>query len=174
LAAGKTHDKVTYMTIPLIVIIQLLIVKEIQLIILNTILYTFAALMFSGDLDIRSVQINRWGILKVICIPYRKIFNHRPSFTHGVIDATVIRIIYLVLWIYLFLSVLNIIYPEYIISGNQFIRLVISFIKENVLLSLSMLCSLMLGSISHTLTDYIYSLLKKRKAKKKKNKSNRK
>ncbi|QUH22161.1 metal-binding protein [Alkaliphilus sp. B6464] len=162
MASGKTHDKITYLTIPLVMFIQIFLVKDFQLVFLNTLIYVFAALMFSGDLDIKSVQVNRWGVFKFIWWPYRKFFNHRSSFTHGIIDATIIRIIYLISWIYLFLSVLHMIYPETVISGNEFIKWIVTSAKEDTFLFLNILGSLLLGGLSHTLTDYIYSTLKRK------------
>lgn len=72
--------------------------------------------MFNGDLDIKSRPYNRWLLFKYIWLPYRKLFNHRSIWTHGIIIGTIVRIIYFVLIVSLLLGgtylILDIIYND--------------------------------------------------------------
>lgn len=70
MASGKTHDKITFYTIPLVIWLEILIIKDYKLVILNVLIYIFSALMFSGDLDINSIQVNRWGIYNYILLKF--------------------------------------------------------------------------------------------------------
>ncbi|WP_420841396.1 metal-binding protein [Gloeobacter kilaueensis] len=57
--------------------------------------YVFAGLMFGGDLDIHSIQYRRWGPLRWLWLPYRRLGTHRSWFTHGPIAGTLGRLVYL-------------------------------------------------------------------------------
>lgn len=92
---GKTHDKITIITIPLIAGLVWFIFNEVQAVLIITSAYTFASFMFNGDLDTVSKPYNRWWLFKVIWIPYQLMFTHRSIFTHGIIIGTVVRILYL-------------------------------------------------------------------------------
>ena len=51
--------------------------------------------LIGPDLDTRSKQYSRWGILRLIWFPYRIFFKHRSRWTHGLLFGAVIRLIYL-------------------------------------------------------------------------------
>jgi uncharacterized metal-binding protein len=51
--------------------------------------------MFGPDLDTRSVQIRRWGLLRWIWWPYRRVVPHRSRLSHGVLVGTFLRLVYL-------------------------------------------------------------------------------
>lgn len=62
--------------------------------------YLFGGLMFGPDLDIYSRQYQRWGWLRWIWLPYRKLIGHHRSFlSHGPLIGTMVRILYLAVWI---------------------------------------------------------------------------
>lgn len=92
---GKTHDKISFIITPIIVIMSYYFTTNIKSIIILTSAYLFASLMFNGDLDTNSKPYNRWFVFKIIWIPYQLMFNHRSIFTHGLIIGTIIRLIYL-------------------------------------------------------------------------------
>lgn len=120
--SGKTHDLITYTTAPLVAVGTYYVSQDIKTTAFVTGSYAFAALMFSGDLDLKSRQTNRWGLLEFIWLPYRKFFSHRSTWTHGVIQGTFIRIIYLFLAICFLIGATNIIG-----SAIQYLLLEISF-----------------------------------------------
>jgi len=54
--------------------------------------------VFGPDLDAKSFQYKRWGIIKWIWLPYRMFFSHRSRFSHGLLWGPVTRSIYLARW----------------------------------------------------------------------------
>lgn len=188
MASGKTHDKVTIIMAPFVAIIFFLINylnsedigNSIIFTILGVSVYIFGGYMFSGDIDIKSREFNRWGHFKSIWTLYQNVFKHRSIFTHGFILGPVIRILY-VYGIYLIIC--GCLYALDIInlSTSEMIKATYLFIVENSQLSFNIILALFLGSGLHTATDLIYSFFKKvfkykkpRSKWKKKNKSSRK
>jgi uncharacterized metal-binding protein len=104
LPSYKTHDMAALIAAPIIIGVST------QITTLPNALAIGAAFMLSNrylspDLDIDSIMNKRWGILRVIWIPYKKVFHHRSFWTHsGPISATV-RFIYLSLWLSPFLVI---------------------------------------------------------------------
>lgn len=92
---GKTHDKITILVLPILIVILFLMHLELGIILLISTSYLFASYMFNGDLDIYSRPYRRWSILRFIWKPYQHTFSHRSVFTHGLIIGTIIRLIYL-------------------------------------------------------------------------------
>lgn len=69
--------------------------------------YVFSLLFLSPDLDLaRSSPQNRWGALRVLWIPYARLFKHR-GWSHHPLIGTLTRIFYLGLWFTLFLAILH-------------------------------------------------------------------
>ena len=158
---GKTHDKITINSAPFVGYAALLITKDIKLSLISFISYIFAGLMFSGDLDIDSKQKKRWLIFSFIWIPYSKIFKHRSFFTHGIFIATLIRLLYLELWILLFISILH----RYGVLNNltpfKQLEILKNYICSNKEQSIIIFFSLSFGSFIHSWSDYIFSKIKK-------------
>ena len=134
---SKTHDKITLIASPLIVLGTTLITSNLKIIIIIYLSYLFASLMFNGDLDTNSKPFNRWHILKIIWIPYQLLFSHRSIFTHGIIIGTIVRIIYLIT------------IPFFILLYFK----VNLFFSLNFELFLQIIIGLELGSLIHTLSD---------------------
>ena len=138
---GRTHDKITSITTPVVGIVSYIVTKDIKTTAILMSTYLFASLMFNGDLDMPSKPFNRWWLFKMIWIPYQIMFNHRSIFTHGLIIGTVVRILYLAIipFIILFLN------------GNLDILLNI-----NLQLLFLIFIGLKLGSAIHTISDKVY------------------
>lgn len=175
MASGKTHDKITYSTGIIVYFILFLILKDIKLALILTISYIFSGLMFSGDLDIESRQQNRWLFLKFIWKPYQYIFKHRSFFTHGVIIATIIRIIYLFLWFSIFFFLFKLIiflninnlkidfdlfFKTFKLDYSEIISIIKNFLITHKKESIIVFIGLCLGSLSHSLADIVYSNVK--------------
>lgn len=118
---GKTHDKITLVTTPIVAGVgfwvtrhqnpqDLMFASILTLIITGA--YFFASTMFNGDLDTNSRPYNRWFLLKMIWIPYQLLFTHRSIWTHGIIIGTVVRLIYLSPLIILFFKLFNLSWGE--------------------------------------------------------------
>lgn len=172
--SGKTHDQITWICLPFIIILSLIITKQFILTFLVAIGFVFSGLMFGPDLDIYSVQFQRWGFLKFIWLPYQKGLKHRSFFSHGFIIGTIIRILYLTLILFIIaimvISIVQLIFgfpwhwQKFIINSYQAVK--INYWSE----ILSLFIGLELGAMSHYLADNIRSQWKaknKQKFKKK-------
>lgn len=120
--------------------------------------YFFAGKMFSGDLDLVSMQSKSWGLFRFIWIPYRKMFSHRSSWTHGIFLGTVFRIIYLATWIFIPLLGLAL-YLD--VSVQPFGEKLLSSFTAFPITYITVFIGLLLGSASHTIADKVVSYWKK-------------
>lgn len=139
---GKTHDKITLIILPIIMIFSYFLIKDIKLISILILSYLFSSLMFNGDLDCNSSAYNRWWLLKLIWIPYQLMFNHRSVFSHGILIGTIVRLIYLSL----------IIVPIMYFGFDVIINLTL-FINPIFLIIFT---GLEIGNIVHTISDRIF------------------
>jgi len=172
--SGKVHDKISFTLLPIIAGGSYLLTGDIKQTGIVSASYLFSALMFSGDLDIKSKQSNRWGILSFIWIPYRKIFSHRSKFTHSAIIGTIVRVLYLATIIFGFLILGNFIsnffFQKEIVNIETIIQHSKTTLIENIYVALLIFVGLTIGALSHTITDVIYSNCKKLFRNKKKQK----
>lgn len=69
--------------------------------------YIFSSLMLSPDLDLPASKIlKRWGWLRVIWVPYQKMFKHR-GMSHNLIFGPLTRIAYLTIILTIAIMVLD-------------------------------------------------------------------
>lgn len=168
MASGKTHDKITILMIPFVAAIFFLINtlefkdngNSIVFTILGVAVYVFGGYMFSGDIDIKSREFNRWGYFKGIWTLYQKLFKHRSVFTHGFILGPIIRILY-VYGIYLIICGCLYALDMITLSTSEMIKATWLVAQKNNQLSVNIILALFLGSGLHTITDLIYSFFKK-------------
>jgi uncharacterized metal-binding protein len=137
---GKTHDRITTITTPIVMGMGFWITNDPVTTVIVSLSYVFASLMFNGDLDTNSRPYNRWWVLKMIWIPYQLMFKHRSIWTHGLIIGTVIRITYLVVIPVIIL----------LIKGNLEILLTID---TDILIPV--VIGMELGAASHTIADFL-------------------
>jgi uncharacterized metal-binding protein len=97
--SGQTHDRITLWSLPLVAGLTFDRTQSGSLTLLVSGGYLFSGLMFGPDLDIHSRQYRRWGILRWIWLPYRRSMRHRSVLSHGLIIGTVVRLLYLLLWL---------------------------------------------------------------------------
>jgi len=95
--SGRTHDRITLWTLPLISGATLLATTNSTLTLLISGGYLFGGLMFGPDLDIHSVQFKRWGWFRWIWIPYQGSLSHRSPLSHSPVTGTALRMLYLLL-----------------------------------------------------------------------------
>ena len=141
---GKTHDKITLITTPIVAIGSYIIFKNYNETIIVTLSFLFASLMFNGDLDTNSSPYNRWFILKMIWIPYQLMFEHRSIFTHGILIGTVVRLIYVGI----------IVIPILIYCFHYDINSILCFVNTNKFIIF--VIGLEIGSSIHTISDKIF------------------
>lgn len=173
--SGKTHDRIAwYFFIPFSYLAWYLS-TDLIFVILYTTAYFFSNLMFSGDLDLYSVQTKRWGVLRWIWIPYRKMIPHRSKWSHGILHGTIFRIIYLGFFLSVFYLIIYLSTKNYMPSYNK--ELMTNTDKGIVFLKnqqptyyAAIFLGLLTGSTLHTSADVIGSYVKKNFLKKKKKK----
>jgi uncharacterized metal-binding protein len=93
--SGRTHDRITWWTFPLTLGGTWWLSGRWDVTSAVTASYLFSGLMFGPDLDTRSVQVRRWGLLRWIWWPYRRLVPHRSQLSHGVLVGTFLRLVYL-------------------------------------------------------------------------------
>jgi uncharacterized metal-binding protein len=98
MSSGKTHDRITYISLPLVMVVGWGCLGRIDLTLWLGGSFMFGGLMCGPDLDILSVQSARWGCLQWLWHPYRKAIPHRSLWSHGPIVGTLGRLLYLGLW----------------------------------------------------------------------------
>ncbi|MGI0485413.1 metal-binding protein [Pantanalinema rosaneae CENA516] len=100
--SGRTHDRITLWSLPLIATVAFERTRSGSLTLLVAGGFLFSGLMFGPDLDIHSRQYLRWGWLRWIWLPYRRGMRHRSVWSHGPIVGTIVRVVYLGCWLLIF------------------------------------------------------------------------
>ncbi len=161
---GSTHDRITLWTLPAITLGIGLLTRDAGITLAVSSAYLFSGLMFSGDLDIRSRQYQRWLGLRWIWLPYRRGMRHRSLWSHGPIVGTVLRVIYLGLWISLVtLGILGLGHGLRFWEWTP--QIWIRWLRNQILLHGEILLwigiGLELGSTNHSLSDWTISSWKR-------------
>lgn len=163
--SGRTHDRITFFCLIPLGILAVLFSRDAQLTLILLGGFLFSGLMFGPDLDIHSVQFNRWGWFKFVWLPYRKILRHRGIVSHGPIIGTVFRIIYLSI-ILLIVSLIAVGIAQLIwgFSWNwqTFARYLAQSITQKYYReAIACVIGLELGAMSHSLSDWLGSAYKR-------------
>ena len=159
--SGRTHDRVTLWTLPWIVGFSYLLTRSGELTLIVAGAFLFSGLMFGPDLDIYSVQYQRWGVLRWIWLPYQSLLRHRSFLSHGLIIGTVFRLFYLSS-ILTFLAVIGVTISQLVWRFNwnlqQFLPQIIQLIRSQYLLEvIACLVGLEVGAMSHSISDWLGS-----------------
>jgi uncharacterized metal-binding protein len=93
--SGRTHDSITLYALPLVAGVTFWQSRSSNVTLFVAGGFLFGGLMFGPDLDIYSVQYQRWGFLRWIWLPYQKSLRHRSFLSHGPIIGTTLRVLYL-------------------------------------------------------------------------------
>jgi uncharacterized metal-binding protein len=160
LPSGRTHDRVTLWSLPLIAGGTLYATARADLAFWVSGGFLFSGLIFGPDLDLYSFHYKRWGMLRWIWRPYQKAIKHRSIWSHGPIIGTIGRILYLSLWLGLF----GLIYLEIAhLSGyktyneQQLLTIFQQSIASNYPIYLALFFGLELGAMSHYSSDWLVS-----------------
>ncbi len=98
--SGRTHDAITLWSFPFVTGSIYAVQQDGLLALLTGSGFLFGGLMFGPDLDIYSQQYKRWGLLRYLWLPYRKLVKrHRSWLSHWFIVGTLIRVLYLSGWV---------------------------------------------------------------------------
>jgi uncharacterized metal-binding protein len=94
MASGRNHDRAILFASPVVAIV--VGSHSLELAIVATSAHLVGGLYLSPDLDLKSIPFRRWGILKVLWVPYQKLVPcHRHWLSHGVVIGSVVRLLYL-------------------------------------------------------------------------------
>ena len=176
--SGRTHDRITYLSLLPLAVITYILTQRGEWLLWFSGAYLFSGLMFGPDLDIYSVQYKRWGRIRWIWLPYQSCLKHRSFFSHGLIVGTVVRVIYL-LTIVIIVAIFVVAIAQVMwgfnwnwryFAENTFNLLKNSYLGEAVVVFIG----LELGAMSHSLSDYLVSHWKRSQKKPNKRRSRRK
>jgi uncharacterized metal-binding protein len=97
--SGKVHLRIELVIFAVCLVFGVVLWLRAQvsgiLIVIFLFSYLFSSLFFSPDLDLRqSRAAQRWGIGRVVWIPYARIFRHR-ALSHHIVYGPLTRILYL-------------------------------------------------------------------------------
>ena len=163
--SGKTHDRITLWSLPWIVVLTILTTRSGELALIVGASFLFSGLMFGPDLDIYSIQFKRWGYLRYLWLPYQKLLRHRSVFSHGIIIGTVGRLIYLGICIAIvgiFATAIAQLIWGFTWNWQTFtqnsVRQIINVYPDE---AIAAFVGLELGSLSHSLSDFVGSAYKR-------------
>jgi uncharacterized metal-binding protein len=126
--------------------------------------FLFSGLIFGPDLDLYSFHYKRWGKLRWLWRPYQQAIKHRSIWSHGPIVGTIGRVLYLSLWlglVGLFYLAINQLAGGKTYTGIQLLAISKHSIEANFPVYLALFCGLELGAMSHYLSDWLVSTLKR-------------
>ena len=168
--SGKTHDAITLILAVPTFVCAWGITGSLALAVAATAATLFGGFMFGPDLDIQSRQYARWGIFRFLWFPYRVVFRHRSRWSHGIIFGTLIRVIYFTGVVALLVAA-GVYLRAAFVSGPapglnelaQTWRAMEVVARQNVgeHAIWAVLAGLWWGAASHTLTDVVWSVLRK-------------
>lgn len=161
---GRTHDRITLWTLPIVAGLSLWYTRSAKLTLLVAAGFLFGGLMFGPDLDIYSIQYKRWGILRWIWLPYQRSLRHRSILSHGPLIGTTVRILYFatIVCVFVFLALLvaekfanwELKWRE---VGNMALLIMDSYRWE----ILAGFWGLEFGAMSHYVSDWTSSVIKR-------------
>ncbi len=168
---AQTHDIITVVsaTGANVAYFQAMQSPKPSLAVLFTATYLFAGYACAGDLDLDSKEYRRWGPLRVLWWPYRKLVPHRSWISHGLVLGGLVRLCYLaVLCMLLFWGALSL-YAWYTHQSLNTMAItqerwfsVVMLMKARPLETAALLGGFILAGTTHSLADIIFSWFKRR------------
>ncbi|MBF2062926.1 MAG: metal-binding protein [Calothrix sp. C42_A2020_038] len=162
--SGRTHDRITIWALPVIVGATFWHTRNGNITLLIATGFMLGGLMFGPDLDIHSVQYQRWGWFRWIWYPYQKSLRHRSFLSHGPIIGTTFRVVY-------FTLILSIVVVTVLVIAEKLGNVTLNWQMlanevGNTILShktefLALFLGLEFGAMSHYLSDWTGSTYKR-------------
>ena len=126
--------------------------------------FLVSGLIFGPDLDLYSFHYKRWGIFRWLWQPYQKAIKHRSIWSHGPIIGTIGRLVYLGLWVAVaglfYLGIVQLVWGK-AYTGKQLWEIFEHSIDRDRLVYIALFCGLELGAMSHYVSDWTVSTVKK-------------
>ncbi|HIK44103.1 MAG TPA: metal-binding protein [Leptolyngbyaceae cyanobacterium M65_K2018_010] len=164
MSSGRTHDRITLWTLPLVVTLAFRVTLDTWLTVVVCLGFLLGGWVFGPDLDIHSVQYKRWGWLRWIWLPYRGSMRHRSRWSHGPIIGTMVRVLYASLWLalagILVVDVLNNL-ERTALTWDDLVHGVGWSLRTYWPFWLALLVGLELGALSHYTADWLSSTWKR-------------
>jgi len=166
--SGQTHDRITIWALPLIAGVTYWQTRSSGITLLIAGGFMFGGLMFGPDLDIYSIQFQRWGYLRFIWLPYQKSLRHRSFLSHGPLIGTTLRVIYLcglisIAGIFVLLIAEKLLNMNW--SWHEVTKHFLEIINLHSTRFLALFIGLELGAMSHSISDWSNSAYKRFKRK---------
>ena len=168
--SGITHDRITLWVLPCVAGLTYGLTNNGELTLILSGGFLFSAMMFGPDLDINSIQYKRWGVLRGVWLPYRKLLSHRSILSHGPIIGTCVRVLYL-FFIIAVVGIFAVAIAQLIFgfawNWQYFMREQLYLItKKYPQETLALFSGLEIGAMSHIISDWLSSSYKQRLKKK--------
>jgi len=97
MAASRDHDRANVMAaLPLALVLSVSVGPKHGL--SAVVAFLVGGLWLSPDLDTHCRALRRWGPLRWIWWPYRRLIPHRSLWSHGPVLGTLSRLLWLALW----------------------------------------------------------------------------
>jgi uncharacterized metal-binding protein len=107
MASGLNHDRSILFASPVVLVVGCY-QFGLELGIIATAAHFLGGYWLSPDLDIKSRPFLRWGVLKIIWLPYQRLIPHRSPLSHAPVLGSLLRLAYLAAW----LSPLWLVFPD--------------------------------------------------------------
>lgn len=161
--SGRTHDRITLWSLPLVAGLTLGLTRSSHLTLIVAGSFLVGGLMLGPDLDIYSRQYQRWGWLRWIWLPYRKVLRHRSFWSHGFLVGTTLRLLYLGVWLLLLVGIGGAIaYHGWHLQPDwQQLPRLQQTLQSWVTEGFALFIGLELGAMSHALSDWLASTHKR-------------
>ncbi len=163
--SGKTHDRITFSLLPVVLLASYLATRQWYLSLLVGAGVLFGGLMFGPDLDIHSVQYKRWGLFRWLWLPYRWSLRHRSFWSHGFLVGTALRLFYLIL-----LLVLVLVIPTAIaiftwkLEHQTFTSAFFQGLGQLQTEIIAVIVGIEIGAMGHSLSDVVVSAYQRKKS----------
>lgn len=162
--SGKTHDRITLWCFPWVILLAQLTIRHWGYTLLVAVSFLFGGLMFGPDLDIRSIQSKRWGWLRWLWLPYRGQIRHRSWLSHGFLAGTLLRLIYL--WVWILVGTLLVLEfsnttGQTQVTWNDLGQSVITIFLRYWRIWLAIAIGIETGAMSHSISDWLVSSWKR-------------
>ncbi|MEB3886806.1 metal-binding protein [Lyngbya sp. CCY1209] len=162
--SGKTHDRITLWSLPLVAGLTFGQTRSSHLTLLVSASFLFGGLMFGPDLDIDSRQFQRWGWLRWMWQPYQNSLRHRSFLSHGPFIGTALRVLYLGTWLAIF-AILVAIAANFLLQVewdvSSWAKDGVRSLAEHHIEAIAIFSGLELGAMSHYLSDWGSSAYKR-------------
>lgn len=161
---GRTHDRITLWTLPIIAGLTLWYTRSANLTLIVAGGFMFGGLMFGPDLDIYSIQYKRWGLLRWIWLPYQRSLRHRSILSHGPLIGTTVRILYFTTIVSIFAFVVILIAEKFVnfdLKWREVGKIALFTLDNYRWEILTVFIGLEFGAMSHYVSDWTSSLIKR-------------